>query len=177
METGGKDLGGRTAEIATGGMSPMSGLRQVLALLPDERSELAATGQDAIRVLDELIGQRDTLSELADHLDRTSRQCQRLVYTPNESNRHLAGAFAAVERLRQTVADMAVETEQGLLQVTASFGVATAMGNGADIIPAADDLIRVADRCLYEAKEQGRNRTVSDTPETPGEVPAAGDTP
>jgi len=76
--------------------------------------------------------------------------------TPSE------GAFAAAERLRRAVECIAVETDKGLLHVTASFGVATAVRNQAGAVPGADDLVHVADNCLYQAKEGGRNRTVGD---------------
>jgi diguanylate cyclase (GGDEF)-like protein len=42
--------------------------------------------------------------------------------------------------------------------VTISLGIASATG---DLIPSAEALVRAADGALYEAKHQGRNRTVS----------------
>jgi diguanylate cyclase (GGDEF)-like protein len=42
--------------------------------------------------------------------------------------------------------------------VTISLGVASAFG---DLFPSAESLVKAADRALYEAKHQGRNRTVS----------------
>lgn len=72
----------------------------------------------------------------------------------------LAGARKAAERFRQLVVDMAVETEQGMIRITSSFGIAAISSRQDSSNVDADEMIRVADRCLYEAKEKGRNRTV-----------------
>ena len=62
------------------------------------------------------------------------------------------------ERLRSGVEAMTVSTDQGHLSVTASFG-----GAWLGAVPAgvtAGELLKSADRKLYEAKEAGRNRCV-----------------
>lgn len=69
----------------------------------------------------------------------------------------LEGAFLLAERVRHGVEQLVVPTpEGGELRVTASFGVATQPGPGAD----ARGLVESADAALYEAKASGRNRTV-----------------
>ena len=60
------------------------------------------------------------------------------------------------ERLRRAVEDLAVNSPQGPVKVTISIGVAT-LNAGTSSISA---LINAADRALYEAKQNGRNRVV-----------------
>jgi PleD family two-component response regulator len=43
--------------------------------------------------------------------------------------------------------------------VTASFGVASTGQNGPDISLKVERLIRAADECLYQSKQEGRNRS------------------
>jgi diguanylate cyclase (GGDEF)-like protein len=67
------------------------------------------------------------------------------------------GAMVIAERIREKVAALVFETEQGPLQVTMSLGVATFPDDGGQK-PA---LIERADACLYHAKRHGRNQSVS----------------
>lgn len=72
-----------------------------------------------------------------------------------------AGALEVAERVRAAVYDLAVPHESSPLGwVTVSIGCATWIGDyGADSLDAVfDRLMRQADQCLYQAKEQGRNR-------------------
>ena len=57
------------------------------------------------------------------------------------------------ERIRQAIAQMVIETGNVRLRVTASVGLAVW-----DKRESADDLYRRADKMLYSAKRQGRNR-------------------
>ncbi len=63
-------------------------------------------------------------------------------------------AMALAERLRAAIADMRVVGETGETAVTASFGIAQVESRHATL----DALIASADECLYQAKQQGRNR-------------------
>jgi len=66
-----------------------------------------------------------------------------------------AGAARLAERARAAIEAHAVETDEGEVAVTASFGVAS--------FPECrelDDLIAAADAALYVAKREGKNRVV-----------------
>jgi diguanylate cyclase (GGDEF)-like protein len=68
------------------------------------------------------------------------------------------GARDAAERLRQQIAE-AVHTVAGVTtQITASFGLATSDGHAT--VAECSDLVARADRALYRAKAEGRNRVV-----------------
>jgi diguanylate cyclase (GGDEF)-like protein len=64
-------------------------------------------------------------------------------------------AVGHAERFRNTIGQLAVETERGLVHVTASFGV-TVGGNSSDAD--AEMLVKAADEALYRAKRGGRDR-------------------
>ena len=68
-----------------------------------------------------------------------------------------AGAMRTAERIREKVAQAAIQTGQGELRVTLSLGVAT-FPRDAEAKP---DLIERADAGLYHAKRHGRNRSVA----------------
>jgi len=77
----------------------------------------------------------------------------------------LDGAKVVGERLRERIASLAIETDQGPLKVTVSVGCSS-VGSTPD--PSAEALIAAADRRLYLAKRGGRNRVVAtDPPEAP----------
>ncbi|HEX4296500.1 MAG TPA: GGDEF domain-containing protein, partial [Devosia sp.] len=81
----------------------------------------------------------------------------------------LAVATALAERLRRAIAESDLRTALGpgvLGGITASFGVAVRVA-GDSIVT----LVGRADRCLYAAKHQGRNRVVSEAqPDDPEEA-------
>jgi diguanylate cyclase (GGDEF)-like protein len=68
----------------------------------------------------------------------------------------IEGAYAIAERVRTAVEALRVprKDEQGALRITASVGVAATTDGSKDA------LIADADAALYEAKRQGKNRTV-----------------
>lgn len=71
-----------------------------------------------------------------------------------QSNKESAYKFA--ERLRKEISEMTIVFESGKLNVTVSMGVADFPSDGKDKV----ELIDKADKCLYEAKKQGRNRVI-----------------
>lgn len=66
----------------------------------------------------------------------------------------LSGALAKAEMLRATVADLAIPSTAGALQVTASFGCASLSPS----VRSMTALLAEADKALYAAKHAGRNR-------------------
>ena len=72
----------------------------------------------------------------------------------------LSGAKAAAERFRRLVSEIKTETDQGVIQITASFGIAAVGNESRSENLTADHLISAADQSLYRAKESGRNRTI-----------------
>ncbi|MEG4074565.1 diguanylate cyclase [Microcoleus sp. Pol14C2] len=80
-----------------------------------------------------------------------------------------AGAVAVAESMRQAIRDLGIPHEQSEVSsiVTVSMGIATVIPT-AEISP--DELVAVADRALYDAKRQGRDRYKSANPLTAPEV-------
>ena len=70
------------------------------------------------------------------------------------------GAFTIAERIRKAVEAAAHATEQGALRVTLSVGVATWTGGG----NSPEELLQAADKALYRAKGNGRNRVEAANP-------------
>jgi diguanylate cyclase (GGDEF)-like protein len=66
-------------------------------------------------------------------------------------------ATERAERIRESLAERRIAAGDGSLQVTASLGLAFA---AADRVYSPAALITAADRCLYQAKNLGRNRIV-----------------
>jgi diguanylate cyclase (GGDEF)-like protein len=76
----------------------------------------------------------------------------------------LAGALRFCERFRANLAELAVPVPgASAVQVTASVGVAV----GSELVD-AEALVEAADRALYRAKGEGRDRLVSVTVDAPG---------
>lgn len=65
-------------------------------------------------------------------------------------------ALVAAERVRQRIAATPMRVEGGLLEVTASVGVAVTAPGDRDF----EDVVQRADRALYAAKSRGRNVAV-----------------
>jgi diguanylate cyclase (GGDEF)-like protein len=77
------------------------------------------------------------------------------------------GAAKVAERLRQAVAEIALQTDHGVLQFTISIGVSTYVKTSR-----LEQIIGAADRALYAAKESGRNRVCVDGEPTAAAAPA-----
>jgi len=67
-------------------------------------------------------------------------------------SRSEAARFA--EQVRKAIQDRKVETDEGLLSVTASIGVATYEG---EVFARVEQLVKAADQAVYAAKSGGRN--------------------
>ncbi len=65
-----------------------------------------------------------------------------------------AHAIPAFERVRKSLAAIQIETPQGPLSVTGSFGVTTNLGEN------LDEMLKFADEAVYAAKAAGRNCVV-----------------
>jgi diguanylate cyclase (GGDEF)-like protein len=72
----------------------------------------------------------------------------------------LARGAVVAERIRRAIEAATIEHEDQRIQVTASFGVATAQG--ADLGDGPEALLERADAALYRAKGGGRNRVERD---------------
>jgi len=125
----------------------------------------------------------DVLAEAAARLQRGLRDCDVLArYGGEEFVIILPGADAetaleVAERCRLSLGGAPVRVHSGArLHLTGSFGAACLPGDAQDV----DTLVRLADRALYVAKEQGRDRVVlADSTETyttdkTGATPLAG---
>ncbi|EAT11976.1 diguanylate cyclase [Bermanella marisrubri] len=66
------------------------------------------------------------------------------------------GALLVAERTRKKVEELSFNTEKGPLHVTISLGVSSANEN-----TTLEDMLKRADDALYQAKQNGRNRTES----------------
>jgi two-component system cell cycle response regulator len=66
-------------------------------------------------------------------------------------------ALAVAERIRERVMNEVFQTDQGPLKITMSIGVATFP----DVAAQKQQLIELADQCLYFAKRNGRNQSVT----------------
>jgi len=67
-------------------------------------------------------------------------------------------AAGVAEKLRALIAEQTIETGNGPLQVTSSFGVASFSADDIRQTPDIDTIVKVADEALYKAKNGGRNR-------------------
>lgn len=71
---------------------------------------------------------------------------------------NLNDALDFTERIRKTVSSQPITCEENAIAITASFGVTSVdPGDFQETLP-TDRLIDMADKCLYQAKENGRNR-------------------
>jgi len=71
------------------------------------------------------------------------------------------GCSVVAERLRSLIANSPCSFREEQLNVTSSFGSVTRVPSNDRSGSAADQLLNQADQCLYQAKQQGRNRVIS----------------
>jgi diguanylate cyclase (GGDEF)-like protein len=70
------------------------------------------------------------------------------------------GSWQAAERIRGQVSEMVIPVKEEKIQITASFGISGFESHSTVTNISADALIAEADKCLYRAKREGRNRVV-----------------
>ncbi|MBN1932013.1 MAG: diguanylate cyclase [Desulfobacterales bacterium] len=71
---------------------------------------------------------------------------------------NLSDAIRVAKRICGTISKHAIKVQQNEIYITASFGVTSFENDSHRNDFSADNLIRQADRFLYQAKEEGRNR-------------------
>jgi len=78
------------------------------------------------------------------------------------ANTTLADAASLAERMRQAVAAKPLTLKELCVPMTVSIGVALCPDlAGARGVPELEAGLKAADRALYQAKSQGRNRVVA----------------
>jgi diguanylate cyclase (GGDEF)-like protein len=97
---------------------------------------------------------KDSIRDNVDMLARYGGE-EFLVTLP-ETN--LDGALNLADRLRRIVSDKKIDIGTKKIKITASFGVVGFDSNGAGSDITLDHLIKDADRYLYQAKNDGRNK-------------------
>lgn len=73
----------------------------------------------------------------------------------------LDAAEVVGEKIRSLIGSGPFLTSVGNTRVTASFGIAATGPQGPDLTLKVDGLLKAADQCLYRAKQEGRDRSVS----------------
>ncbi len=69
------------------------------------------------------------------------------------------GAFTMAERIRERIAALSIDVCGKRLSVSTSIGVASRAGIRNMSL---EELLQAADRAMYRAKNEGRNRTAAD---------------
>lgn len=67
-----------------------------------------------------------------------------------------SGALVVAERMRQLIADLSIDCDPQPIRLTASFGVAGCNSEHSSLLT-PNSSVAAVDRCLYQAKKQGRN--------------------
>lgn len=104
------------------------------------------------QVLVELAQRISTALRLYDEIGRYERGDEIFIICPDCDE---LGALSLGERIRNSIADAPIETDQGLVSITVSIGAAT-LPPGEQLT--AKELMERADLALYAGKKEGRNR-------------------
>ncbi|MDY6843027.1 MAG: diguanylate cyclase [Thermodesulfobacteriota bacterium] len=72
----------------------------------------------------------------------------------------IEGAYSFAERARNAIAQMVIESNDKEISVTASFGVTGFDRDTSEEKILMEAMIKEADKCLYQAKQGGRNRVM-----------------
>ncbi|MHA6262214.1 GGDEF domain-containing protein [Arenibacterium sp. CAU 1754] len=143
------------------GLNTRSGFFRAVEARGADRAVVIAADIDRFKVINDTYGHNVGDQVLVEFARRLMRDCRGddvvarfggeefIVYLP--CTRFDNGAGVA-ERLRKVIAHDPVETQSGLIDVTASFGVAESAGG-----QTIDQHIQKADAALYLAKANGRN--------------------
>lgn len=119
-----------------------------------------------------------TTPEVSEHLEKLRRTVESSEFHLRGGDRRQnpRGPERRTERGRgrarkaQAIRQLAQEHSPSLLSVTVSIGVATAVRENSD----PEIVLKAADRALYHAKENGRNRVATASPVRRGRIKAAG---
>ena len=105
---------------------------------------------------------KDSIRDNVDQLARYGGE-EFLVTLPETD---LDGAFKLAERLRRVIIENKFDIETKKIKISASFGVAGFGPNNRDGEISFDIMIKDADKYLYQAKNEGRNRVAGGRLET-----------
>jgi len=78
---------------------------------------------------------------------------------------NLSGAYTMAERLRNAISQMVFEVQGQEICITASFGVTNYDPTSHDKKISPETMISRVDSCLYQAKEDGRNKIIAGQPQ------------
>jgi two-component system cell cycle response regulator len=158
---------------------PLTGLLNRRAILDQLNSELArierSNGRDSLAIgmcdidffkkINDTYGHHtgdDVLSRLAEILKENLRAYDSvgrlggeefLLITPVKADEDTAALY---DRIRMSVAESRIATQSGEISITVSIGITSTREKST-----VDRMLDAADRALYKAKDQGRNRVVA----------------
>ena len=110
------------------------------------------TGDKVLQIFIKCV--RDTIRESMDWVARYGGE-EFMVACPETD---MGSAQVMMERLRETVAQRSIKAGDTEIHITVSFGLTSFDSHTPDNNVSAENMIRQADRLLYHAKNQGRNR-------------------
>ena len=110
------------------------------------------TGDKVLKIFIKCV--KDTIRENLDWVARYGGE-EFMVVCPETD---LEGAQVIMERLREAVSQRSIKVGDTEIHITVSFGVTGFSRQTPDKNVSAENMIQRADRLLYQAKNQGRNR-------------------